>query len=211
MATAGHRPVWTTALVVIGSLAVVAFGLVALADRTDRTLVADDTGTADAAADATPTATATPAPTSAATPTPTGTPTGPPMGTPMGTPAPSPVPRPAPLVVVDVLNQTLVTGLAATTASVLADAGWTVGLVDNAAVGAPSSTLYVPSGLESQAEAFVEAFPAVQRTRPAFEGLRVDGLTLVLAEPDAEQVVAGLEARSLASAADVPAPVGAGP
>lgn len=116
----------------------------------------------------------------------------------------------------DVLNQAGVTGLAGRTAAVLAEGGWTVGRVDDATLGAPSTTLYVPVGLEPEADAFLDAFPPVQRTRPAFEGLAVDGLTLVLAQPDAEQVVAALQARAdqpagQSSAADVPAPVGTSP
>lgn len=207
MASDGRAPIWTTLLVVVGSLALVALALVAVADRT-----ADEGGTEaldtpaaapSPVASATPSASATPTESASATPALTGEPTPGPDFDPTATPTPSPVP----LVAVDVLNQAGVTGLAARTSAVLADAGWSVGRVDDATLGSPSSTLYVPDGLEPAADAFVAQFPAVTRTRPAFEGLAVDGLTLVLAQPDAEAVVDALEA----SAADVPTPVGTGP
>lgn len=195
-----RRPLWTTALVVLGSVAVVALGLLSLGDRTDGSS-SDASATADATVEPTP----------------------PPSGTVSahgGTPSPNPSPQPtltpsappAPLVTVDVFNQTGDPGLAARTSAVLAGSGWTVGQVADALLSAPSTTLYVPPGLESEADAFLSAFPAVSRTRPSFEGLALDGLTLVLAQPDAELVVSNLEfSASLPSASDVPTPVGASP
>lgn len=95
---------------------------------------------------------------------------------------------------VDVLNQTLTEGLAGRAALVVEQRGWPVERVDNAALGTPATTVYVPVGLEAAGEAFLQVFPEVTRTRPAFEGLAVDRLTLVLAEPDALAVVTDLEA-----------------
>lgn len=193
----GRPPVWTTVVVVVGSLLVVALGLFALADRTTDADLPGAAGTNDAV----------PSPSTSEAPSPS--PSVPTDPTPTPTPAPTaPVVTPVvPEVSVDVLNQSAVSGLAARAAAVLTEEGWTVGQVADATLGAPSTTLYVPVGLESAAASFVETFPSVVRTRPAFEGLAVGALTLVIAQPDAEAVVVGMEG----SAADVPAPVGAGP
>lgn len=193
----GRPPVWTTVLVVVGSLCVVALGLLYLSDRTTEADLPDAAGTSAPVPSPSMSVQASPSPNVSPEPTPE------PTSTPVA-PVVSPV---VPDVSVDVLNQSAVSGLAARAAAVLADAGWTVGQVDDATLGTPSTTLYVPVGLESAAASFVEAFPSVGRTRPAFEGLSVGALTLVLAQPDAEAVVVGIEG----SAADVPAPVGAGP
>ena len=193
----GRPPVWTTALVVVGSLCVVALGLLYLSDRTTEDDLPDAAGTSAPVPSPSMSVPASPSPSVSPEPTPE------PTSTPVA-PVVSPV---VPDVSVDVLNQSAVTGLAARAAAVLADEGWTVGQVADATLGTPSTTLYVPVGLESAAASFVEAFPSVGRTRPAFEGLSVGAITLVLAQPDAEAVVVGMEA----SAADVPAPVGAGP
>jgi hypothetical protein len=193
----GRPPVWTTVIVVVGSLCVVALGLLYLSDRTTESDLPDAAGTSTTVPSPSMSVQASPSPNVSPelTPEPTSTPVAPVV---------SPV---VPDVSVDVLNQSAVSGLGARAAAVLADAGWTVGQVDDATLGTPSTTLYVPVGLESAAASFVEAFPSVGRTRPAFEGLSVGALTLVLAQPDAEAVVVGIEG----SAADVPAPVGAGP
>lgn len=176
------RPRWTTAMVVLGTVALVALLVYGLGDRTEP--AAAPTATPGEAG-----ATASPTPTPAATPSPTGTPTPTPTPTPTATPTPSPEVR-AP---VAVLNQTTVAGLAGRAAAVLERDGWEVPLVDDAALGVPSTTLYVPSGLEDAAETFQADFPAVTRSRPAFEGLAPGQLTLVLAVPDAEDVVSALE------------------
>jgi type IV secretory pathway VirB10-like protein len=176
--TGQNRPRWTTAMVVIGTVALVALLVYSLGDRTEPA----------AAPTATPGETeATVSPTS--TPATTASPTASPTATPSATPTPSPEVR----VPVAVLNQATVGGLAARAAAVLEQDGWEVPLVDNASLGVPSTTLYVPSGLEDAAQTFQADFPAVTRARPAFEGLTSGQLTLVLAAPDAESVVAALE------------------
>lgn len=126
-----------------------------------------------------------PDPTSPADPPdPTGTPT------PSATASPSIDRQPSP---VAVLNQTAQEGLAGR-ASVVVDArGWPVADIDNVAVGAPATTLYVPAGLAVAGDAFLDDFPEVTRTRPALAGLAVDELSLVLAEPDAVAVVDAME------------------
>jgi hypothetical protein len=190
---------WTTLLVVVGTVAMVASVLYSVGNR----VAGDSSGepTVTAATEPLPTgmAVVTPTPTlpalarpeAAQTPTPSGA-------------LPSEVPEPTPAVVVDVevLNQTSRSGLAARAGEEIGEAGWPVVRVDNAALGSPATTLYVPVGLEPAAESFVRSFPAVTRTRPAFEGLPPSALTLVLAEPDAEDVVGALKAAGLGAPSD---------
>lgn len=167
------RPAWPTALVVLGTLGLVAFFVYSLGDRTDPSALDPPTPVPSTS----PAATASPVPSESPSPTVT---------------TPSPVP--ATQAPVSVLNQTAVPGLAARAAAVVEAADWEVATVDNTALGAPSTTLYVPAGLEQAGEAFSAAFPAVTRIVPAFEGLPPDELTLVLADPDAQAVVEALEA-----------------
>jgi hypothetical protein len=182
-------------VVLVGTLAVVAFVLLAVADRTSDTL-------GDPVADATPAAETPPSPSPPATPglsaSPTVTPPAdaladPTEETPTVTPDPSPAAGDVP---VDVVNQTVVDGLAGRAAEALSSVGWTTGRIDNAALGTPSTTVYVPPGLDDQAALLLDGFPALTRTRPAFEGLALDALTLVLAEPDASSVVEQMEQRA---------------
>lgn len=184
-------------VVLVGTLAVVAFVLLAVADRTSDTLV-DPVADATTSADETP-----PSPTPTATPSPSASPTvtSPADATPDPTDVPTPTlpPEPVPTagdVPVDVLNQTVVDGLAARAAEALSTVGWATGRVDNAALGSPSTTVYVPPGLDDQAALLLDGFPELTRTRPAFEGLALDALTLVLAEPDGPAVVEQMERRA---------------
>lgn len=187
-------PLWTTLLVVIGSLGMVALALYAVGDRTS---VFDETALDGATTEP-----------SAPVPSPTPSPTGSAVATESASPTPSPSPSPTPVVVeVDVLNQTTVAGLAGRAAEALSDAGWPVGRIDNAAFASPSSTLYVPADLQPAADSFVDAFPVVTRSRASFEGLATDALTLVLAEPDAEEWVEALESSGVRG----PTPVGTSP
>ena len=187
----GRPPLWTTLLVVLGSLGMVALVLYAVGDRTS---VLDEPAMSDAAAESSTPPGPAPTPTASVSAT-----TGP---SPTATATPSPV-----VATVDVLNETAIEGLAARAAEALSAAGWPVGQVDNAIFGPPSSTLYVPADLQSAADSFVEAFPVVTRTRPSFDGLATDALTLVLADPDAEAWVAALESSGVLR----PAPVGTSP
>jgi hypothetical protein len=171
--TSGVRPRWTTAIVLLGSFALVVAFVVVLGSTTD---------SSTPQAEASPTARE-PAPTRSASPTPR--------------PRPQPTPTPtadatvrAPVLV---FNQTATAGLAASASASLQAGGWEVAETADATLGVPSTTLYVPPGLEDAAAAFGQQFPAVQRQRPAFAGLSTSGLTLVLADPDAVAVVAALQ------------------
>lgn len=176
MARDGRPPAWTTLLVVVGTLAVVALVLYSVGDRTPQGLD--------------PAATASPEPTSMTLPSPTRPQSGTPSPTATSTPTPTATVEP---VDVEVVNQTLQSGLAGRAAEVIESAGWPVSRIASASLGAPSSTLYVPDGLAEVSEEFQRRFPAVSRTRPAFEGLTPGVLTLVLAEPDAAEIVTALE------------------
>lgn len=179
MARDGRPPAWTTLLVVAGTLVVVALVLYSVGDRTPQDVEPAATATSSAEPTGSPVpsperpqATTTPAPTSSAAPT------------------ISPTDQTVDL---EVLNQTGLDGLAGRAGEAIEAAGWPVSRVDSASLGAPSSTLYVPDGLSEEAEEFLGRFPAVSRTRPAFEGLTPGVLTLVLAEPDAAEIVLALE------------------
>jgi hypothetical protein len=196
---ARSRPLWPSLIVLVGTVAVVAVVLIAVADRTADPLaeVGGDVTTQASPTAAPPTpAEPTPAEPTPAEPTPgpSSAPPSPPAtvdGDPGATADPT---SPVPDVTVDVLNETQVAGLAGRAAEVLVETGWQVGLVDNSALAAPSTTVYVPAGLEAEADALTRAFPALTRTRPTFEGLDPSRLTIVLAQPDAEFVVAAMEA-----------------
>ena len=178
-----RRPLWPTLLVLVGSVALVALFLSTLGDRTADG--PDPAATADAATTTQPSAGPTPSPQAGAEPS----------AQPRATASSSPAPTldPALIVPVVVVNQTQGQGLAARAAAAIDAGGWTVDSVQQAALDAPSTTVYVPEGLEASAEAFLRTFPAVTRQRPAFTGLATEGLTLVLAEPDAAAVVLALE------------------
>lgn len=184
-----RRPLWPTLLVVVGSAALVALFLSTMGARTDSTPEAAATDSPAASAAPSPSATAQPSD-GAAEPT----------EQPGPTSTPQPTVDPELLAPVVVVNQTDVEGLGARAAAAIEAGGWPIDAVESADVNAPSTTLYVPAGLEPQAQAFLEAFPAVDRQRPAFEGLASQGLTLVLAEPDALSVVEALEQQGAAAA-----------
>jgi hypothetical protein len=179
------RPLWPTVFVVLGSLALVGFFVYSLGDRADPAALGDQ-AVPEVSPSVPPSPEPSPGPTGGPTPGPAASPEPPP-------PTPTPPVPPRVLVPVAVLNQTAVPGLAVRSAAVLEADGWEVVTVGDASLGAPATTLYVPVGLDAAAESFVAAFPAVVRSRPAFAGLPPGQLTLVLAEPDAESVVAALE------------------
>lgn len=181
----------------VGTVLLVGGIVYALSDRTPADLVDDGAlvPTASPPSVNRPEATATPDATTRPTSPAAAQPGTPQPGTPepggsTATATPSVEPVLAP---VEVLNQTAVTGLAARASTALQQLGWTVTRVDNADLGTTATTVYVPSGLGEAGESLLRAVPQVTRARPAFEGLPADALTLVLAQPDAEQVVAALE------------------
>ncbi len=166
-APASRRPLWPTLIVVVGSLALVALFLWAWGNRE-----APTSGGVVATVAATPTASATSAPDPTATQGAT---------------------DPELLVPVVVVDQSAEPGLGEQAAAAIEDGGWPVDSVEAASLGVPSTTLYVPPGLEESAVAFQQAFPAVGRQRPAFAGLATSTLTLVVVDTDGSAVVAAME------------------
>jgi hypothetical protein len=97
-------------------------------------------------------------------------------------PAPEPETGP-PSVYVEVYNNTGIDGLAAARAAELQDAGWQVVGVDNWHGDIPSSTVYHPAGMESEAAELAEEL-GVARVRGAVAPMKFDRLTVILT-PDA--------------------------
>lgn len=96
----------------------------------------------------------------------------------------SPEPEPGPPeVYVEVYNNTTISGLAASTAAELQDAGWRVVGVDNWYGDIPASTVYYPAGLETEADELAEAL-GIDRVRGAVAPMKFDRLTVILT-PDA--------------------------
>jgi hypothetical protein len=181
-APASRRPLWPTLIVVVGSVALVSLFLSTWGNR-DVPTAGTDVSPA-ASAEASPTATP-----ADASPRPTG------EDEPTEEPA-SPSPDPDLLVPVVVVNQASQPGLGERAATAIEALGWSVDSVEDASLAVPSTTLYVPPGLEESAAAFQQSFPAVERQRPAFDGLATSALTLVLADPDAADTVRAMEADS---------------
>lgn len=121
---------------------------------------------------ATPVATE-PTPTATATPTPTAT-----------TPAAKPKPKPKPTVaradvVVEVYNNSGISGLAGSTSDRAASSGWNVVGSDNWYGTIPATTVYFPPRLEAAAKLLAKDL-GIQRMRPAIAPMRLDRLTVIL-------------------------------
>ncbi|MBA3233000.1 MAG: LytR C-terminal domain-containing protein [Propionibacteriales bacterium] len=104
--------------------------------------------------------------------------------------APSPKPkstRPGPVdvvpeVLVEVYNNSGVTGLAADKARVLEAAGWNVAATDNWYGNISESTVYHPPRLESQATKLAKTLHII-RVRPAVSPMHFDRLTVIFTAP----------------------------
>ncbi len=119
---------------------------------------------------ATPVATE-PTPTATATPTPTAT-----------TPAAKPKPKPTVAradVVVEVYNNSGISGLAGSTSDRAASSGWNVVGSDNWYGTIPATTVYFPPRLEAAAKLLAKDL-GIQRMRPAIAPMRLDRLTVIL-------------------------------
>jgi hypothetical protein len=84
-----------------------------------------------------------------------------------------------PQVYIEVYNNTSISGLAASTAAELQDAGWQVVGVDNWYGDIPSSTVYHPDGLEDEADQLAEEL-GIERVRGAVAPMKFDRLTVIL-------------------------------
>lgn len=101
------------------------------------------------------------------------------------TPAPKPKPKPtaAPVardIPVGVFNNTATRGLARTVAAKVRAAGWTVAGVGNWRGSIPETTVYYPSGFQSQAQTLARDLD-FGRVRPSVAPMRTDRLTLIVA------------------------------
>ena len=128
--------------------------------------------------------TATQSPTAPAT-TQTTEPTPEPTATTTPTPKPKPKPKPtaAPVardIPVGVFNNTATRGLARTVAAKVRAAGWTVAGVGNWRGSIPETTVYYPSGFQSQAQTLARDLD-FGRVRPSVAPMRTDRLTLIVA------------------------------
>lgn len=112
-----------------------------------------------------------------AEPTPTATPSLEPA------PAPKPTKKKPPVrrgeVVVEVYNQSGISGLAGRVADRTADIGWQVVGSDNWVGTIPASTVYFPSRLRAAAAVLARDL-GVDRVVPAVEPMRFDRLTVIL-------------------------------
>lgn len=112
-----------------------------------------------------------PSPTASATPTPTAT-----------TPAAKPKPKPTVAradVVVEVYNNSGISGLAGSTSDRAASSGWNVVGSDNWYGTIPATTVYFPPRLEAAAKLLAKDL-GIQRMRPAIAPMRLDRLTVIL-------------------------------
>lgn len=112
-----------------------------------------------------------PSPTASATPTPTAT-------TPVAKPKPKPTVARAD-VVVEVYNNSGISGLAGSTSDRAASSGWNVVGSDNWYGTIPATTVYFPPRLEQAAKLLAKDL-GIQRMRPAIAPMRLDRLTVIL-------------------------------
>lgn len=90
-------------------------------------------------------------------------------------------PDAAPDVLVEVYNNSGITGLAAQKASLLEGAGWNVAATDNWYGNIPANTVYYPSQLLSAAKQLAKRLHVV-RIRPAVAPMQFDRLTVIFTE-----------------------------
>ena len=82
-------------------------------------------------------------------------------------------------VFVEVYNNSGISGLAGTTASTIAGAGWQVVGSDNWYGTIPASTVYYPDRLEKPARLLAKDL-GIRRVKPAISPMRLDRLTVIL-------------------------------
>jgi len=96
---------------------------------------------------------------------------------------PKPKPKPEveviPDTVVEVYNNSGISGLAADRAAELEQLGWNVGGTDNWYGEIADNTVYYPAELKGEAKQLAEAMD-ITRLRPAVSGMQLDRLTVIL-------------------------------
>jgi LytR cell envelope-related transcriptional attenuator len=97
-------------------------------------------------------------------------------------PKPQPRPDAVPKVLVEVFNNSGVTGLAGSKAALLRGAGWNVAAVDNWHGDIPADTVYYPPQLRHAAHELA-AVLHIRRLRPAVTPMEFDRLTVIYSRP----------------------------
>ncbi len=87
-----------------------------------------------------------------------------------------------PSVLVEVYNNSGISGLAAAKAAVLQDAGWNVAGTDNWYGNIAANTVYYPEELKVQAVKLAEELD-ISRLRPAISPMQFDRLTVIFTAP----------------------------
>jgi hypothetical protein len=83
-----------------------------------------------------------------------------------------------PTVLVEVYNNSGISGLAAERAASLQNAGWNVAATDNWYGNIASNTVYYPDGMKGQATQLAKEF-GITRLRPAISPMQFDRLTVI--------------------------------
>jgi hypothetical protein len=83
---------------------------------------------------------------------------------------------------VDILNGTHVSGLAARADTTLSRGGWVVALTGNYPQSLSATTVFYPDGQLAAAQALAAQFTAIGKTAPAPDGVSTTHLTLVLGQ-----------------------------
>lgn len=91
--------------------------------------------------------------------------------------ASAPVVRPS----VDILNDTHISGLAASAKKTLTSGGWTVAETGNYPNSVSTTTVYYPAGQLAAAQQLAHQYGAIGKVLPAPSGVSTTDLTLVLA------------------------------
>ena len=100
---------------------------------------------------------------------------------PTASPAPStsaPLTKP----LVDILNGTHISGMAARADTTLSRGGWVVALTGNYSQSMSATTVFYPDGQLAAAQALAAQFTAIGKTAPAPDGVSTTHLTLVLGQ-----------------------------
>ena len=117
----------------------------------------------------------------AATPPPPPAPSAPAVTPTTASPAPS-TSAPATKPVVDILNGTHISGMAARARTTLSRGGWIVGLTGNYGHSMSATTVFYPDGQLAAAQALAAQFTAIGKMAPAPAGVSTTHLTLVLGQ-----------------------------
>jgi len=84
-----------------------------------------------------------------------------------------------PNVLVEVYNNSGISGLAGETSAVLEGAGWNVAVTDNWYGDIPENTVYYPQGMDAEAKKLAKTL-GITRLMPAVSPMQFDRLTVIL-------------------------------